>query len=546
MVTASRAVFLGVLGAVILATPANAANLLADYQFDNSRASSVAGAPAVTDIVKTGNAANAFATEVVNGQPNRVLTFPEGNGVSLAIADLIPPFARSHWSVVVELRLTTVSGYRRVLAPNGAIEDGLYVLARQLDWYTAGTQTKDHLGSTPTLFTADAYVEVAFTSGTDNVRVYANGAQEIDVFGSGVGLSADGITFFKDNGDEHSAGAVSRIRLYDAELTAQEVAAIAAVTDPPSDVDFDGVVESADNCPSVANSDQANGDGDSQGDACDDDDDADGVPDGSDNCPLAGGADQTDTDADGQGDVCDSDDDADGVADGSDNCRTLANADGADVDADGEGDACDTDDDGDGVADGSDNCPAASNPDKADLDGDGLGNACDPDDDNDGVADASDNCALSAVQIDSDRDGLADPCDPDDDGDGVRDALDGCPLFARVGLTGCPSARLRKTGPVRTRRAGKRGVKLITGIEATCPRTPLRCAVAGSVGRLGRTKARLRPGTKRVIAVKLTKEGAAALRESGKLRVKITIRLTGPDGKVVRVIRTARITAPGG
>jgi hypothetical protein len=43
------------------------------------------------------------------------------------------------------------------------------------------------------------------------------------------------------------------------------------------DADVDGIADSADNCPTTANADQANFDGDSQGDACDADDDNDGV-----------------------------------------------------------------------------------------------------------------------------------------------------------------------------------------------------------------------------------------------------------------------------
>ena len=39
------------------------------------------------------------------------------------------------------------------------------------------------------------------------------------------------------------------------------------------------------------------------GDICDSDDDNDGVADSSDNCPLVANADQTDTDGDGQGTV---------------------------------------------------------------------------------------------------------------------------------------------------------------------------------------------------------------------------------------------------
>ena len=42
-----------------------------------------------------------------------------------------------------------------------------------------------------------------------------------------------------------------------------------------ADTDGDGIADGADNCPLIANSDQANLDGDSVGDACDTDDDDD-------------------------------------------------------------------------------------------------------------------------------------------------------------------------------------------------------------------------------------------------------------------------------
>jgi Ca2+-binding RTX toxin-like protein len=160
---------------------------------------------------------------------------------------------------------------------------------------------------------------------------------------------------------------------------------------PVGDQDGDGVVDTADNCFNVANADQANADGDSQGDACDADDDNDGVADTGDNCPktLGGNASQADNDGDGQGDVCDADDDNDGVPDAADNCAFAANADQANTDgaADG-GNACDPDDDNDGVPDGTDNCSLVANPDQKNTDGapDG-GDACDADANNDGVRD---------------------------------------------------------------------------------------------------------------------------------------------------------------
>ncbi|HML24464.1 MAG TPA: thrombospondin type 3 repeat-containing protein [Aggregatilinea sp.] len=74
------------------------------------------------------------------------------------------------------------------------------------------------------------------------------------------------------------------------------------------DTDADGLVDALDNCPLVANADQADTDADGIGDACDPDlldTDADGVVDALDNCPLVANADQADADLDGIGDVCD-------------------------------------------------------------------------------------------------------------------------------------------------------------------------------------------------------------------------------------------------
>ena len=188
----------------------------------------------------------------------------------------------------------------------------------------------------------------------------------------------------------------------------------------PPDADGDGVPDSEDNCPNVANANQADSDQDGQGDVCDvcpndaaNDIDQDGVCGDVDNCINNANPGQEDCDQDNIGDACDNnspcstDTDGDGVMDSDDNCVSVQNPNQANCDQDSLGDVCDndspcsTDTDGDGVMDNVDNCLYVSNTDQADSDQDGVGDVCD-------------NCPLDVNpdQTDSDQDEVGDVCDP--------------------------------------------------------------------------------------------------------------------------------------
>lgn len=109
------------------------------------------------------------------------------------------------------------------------------------------------------------------------------------------------------------------------------------------------------------------------GDPVDLDADDDGIADGDDNCPEVANPDQADRDDDSIGDACDADRDGDGVANDVDNCPDAFNADQADYDGDGIGDACDADDDNDGVPDDDDAYPHGSLDSVVEIDGCGTG-----------------------------------------------------------------------------------------------------------------------------------------------------------------------------
>ncbi len=154
--------------------------------------------------------------------------------------------------------------------------------------------------------------------------------------------------------------------------------------------------------------------------------DADDIPASEDNCPMDDNADQADFDGDGQGDACDDDIDNDGL-DNETEGELRTNLFSRDTDGDGIEDKAEVD--------------AGTNPNSADTDGDGLDDAAemlvhgtDPtraDSDGDGIDDPTEiEAGLDPNRADSDDDGVddgdereagLDPLSPDTDGDDVTD-----------------------------------------------------------------------------------------------------------------------------
>ena len=250
------------------------------------------------------------------------------------------------------------------------------------------------------------------------------------------------------------------------------------------DSDGDGVPNDMDNCPNTPNADQANNDGDSEGDSCDEDDDNDGTPDVDDCAPfdenIYPGATCNDSDDCTIDDEYDSDCNCVGVFQDSDNDGTC-DADDQCPNSPEPGTACDDGDDctindvvviqqgncgclgtfqdtdGDGTCDADDQCPAGPEPGTACNDNDicTVNDVIDAncncvgtfqDSDDDGTCDADDLCAGGPEPGTSCNDN--DACTINDeinancncvgtfqdtDGDGTCDADDQCPAGPEPG-----------------------------------------------------------------------------------------------------------------
>ncbi len=207
-------------GVLVAAVPAAAsATLVADYQFNNSRSSSVGGAPALVDA----GGPNSFVNDSVEGTAQPVLQFAAGDGVDLSPTAGVMP--NGTYTIEVLASFDQQSGYTRIVDFKDSTSDnGLYTLNGQLDFYPWASG-----GTNP--ISPGTYARIVLTrDSVGMVRGYVDGVLQwtFDDSASEDGvIDASGLLrFFRDDTvvpDEVSAGKVARIRVWDDALDAGQV-----------------------------------------------------------------------------------------------------------------------------------------------------------------------------------------------------------------------------------------------------------------------------------------------------------------------------------
>lgn len=203
---------------------------VADYQFQNTRASSVPfpHAPDLVDLIDPGNPGNDFRPAAVDGQNTTVLHFPKFNGVAMAPTTGIVP--NDVYTAVILFSFDETTGWRRIFdVLNGSVDTGLYTLDGQLNYYP------ETFNSGGPVQPGGWYQVVITRDGGGQVTGYVDGAQALtfnDTVNDAVIDANNRLRFFQDNTGgnypvvESSAGSMARIRLYNVALTAAQVAAL--------------------------------------------------------------------------------------------------------------------------------------------------------------------------------------------------------------------------------------------------------------------------------------------------------------------------------
>ncbi len=215
--------------------PASGAAVVADYRFESSLKSSVAGAP---DLSVEGANNMAFVPDTVFGTNRTVLDFAGGGGLRLDATGLVAAgqLKRDRYTMVALFELNDVSTDRILDARDNPDTLGFFFQAGKL-WINS------YPAATAGGVIAHQYTQIALVDDGQYVRAYQDGVKVLDLIDTQdiAALGANEIlNFFRQsNGAYAPGGRVARIRLFDGALTEAEVAALTPLaatvaTIPPS------------------------------------------------------------------------------------------------------------------------------------------------------------------------------------------------------------------------------------------------------------------------------------------------------------------------
>lgn len=220
--------------------PALAADPVALYSFNNTLASSVAGAPALT--VTDPLAASGFVADSVFGVTQQVWRF-QGDaspgasqaGLSLNTTGLLS--SANVYSLELVFKFTErENAWRRIVdVASRSTDAGFYVdPSNNLNVYPVGGGAA---------FTNDVYHDVFLVNNAGSVTFYLDGSAQATLATTVMDLDASGvINLFLDNvmqggQGEYSSGSIALMRLYDSALTAPPppvTVPVSAVPEPAS------------------------------------------------------------------------------------------------------------------------------------------------------------------------------------------------------------------------------------------------------------------------------------------------------------------------
>ncbi len=204
-------------GLALALAPLRAAEV-ADYRFDDTLASSIAGAPPLQAM----GGAGGFVDVVLDGQPRRAWGVVAGSGFSLSSLGLLP---QDRFSVMLQISAAELGGYAKLIDTRSLVLDhGIYLSGDSFAYFPYyddfHTQLLTHTFYWLTVTRAPSGEVVGYVDGVEDFR--------FDDSDGNSAISADQrLVFFVDddetNGEETFAGRVTRIRLFDTVLSSPQV-----------------------------------------------------------------------------------------------------------------------------------------------------------------------------------------------------------------------------------------------------------------------------------------------------------------------------------